>query len=78
MTNEEKFRRSFTLCWDCKNATGNCSWSQDFIPVEGWLADEQPPNGAKPSTTYTVYSCPKFERDAFDGGARRIKEVSLC
>ena len=54
-----------TICWNCKNATGGCSWSEDFTPVEGWKA--------KPTTlkvrsgkyinyvkSYVVRKCPKF------------------
>ena len=24
-----------TLCWECANATGSCSWSKSFKPVDG-------------------------------------------
>ena len=46
--------RKESLCWDCKNATGNCPWSRDFSPVNGWetIQDEH---------HCMVLSCPLFE-----------------
>ena len=30
---------AFTICWDCKKATtGECSWSKNLKPVDGWKA----------------------------------------
>lgn len=60
-----------TLCWKCKNATtAGCSWSDKFIPVEGW--DATPTylkrgytlKGEKKEfeSSYIVHSCPLFER----------------
>lgn len=42
-------RYEHTLCWNCANACGNCSWSGydkaakrvRFQPVEGWVAIPQ-------------------------------------
>ena len=51
------------LCWYCKNAIGNCSWSRCFEPVKGWTA--------KPTTikydetltkSYRITECPEFIR----------------
>ena len=67
-----------TLCWDCANATnGGCSWSANLKPVEEWEAKKinksiQYGDG----TSYLVYACPLFERDAYGGGAHRLKEIS--
>lgn len=55
------------LCWDCANATGGCSWSQEFIPVEGWEAQEN-------EQGIRVTRCPKFVRDAKCGGEKRLWE----
>lgn len=53
-----------TLCWNCANAVGGCSWSQSFEPVEGW--DAVPciirGNGIE-VPSFRVLSCPLFERD---------------
>ena len=64
-----------TLCWECENACGKCSWSRDFTPVEGWSAK---PTKILSNTTmlneegkivcvptfvdsFDVYDCPQFE-----------------
>lgn len=46
------------LCWRCKNACGNCSWSRDFKPVLGWTAVETFKDG---NITYSVTKCPAFK-----------------
>jgi len=43
-------------CIDCAKAGGKCSWSRDFIPVKGWVAD-------KIADTYEIISCPEFDLD---------------
>lgn len=68
-----------TLCWDCANACGNCSWSRrDPMPVDGWVAtptkiklrnpDHQ--YGEAHSNSYIVRSCPQFKRDAVEYGMK--------
>ena len=60
--------RKASLCWDCKNAVPNpdtgvgCSWSERFIPVEGWDAAERNLFGQHDSevTSYHVIACPEF------------------
>lgn len=48
-----------TLCYSCSKAcTKECSWANQFIPVNGWTADKNP-NG------YCVYDCPEFVRDVY-------------
>ena len=60
-----------TLCWDCAKATGKCSWSKNFVPVEGWEAD---PTKVKNGfitwkgrkifslvDSFDVHECPEFE-----------------
>lgn len=58
-----------TICWDCKKATGFCSWSEKFIPVEGWKATPTivkiANNYGKNKTfddSFIVHECPLFER----------------
>lgn len=65
-----------TICWDCAKARGECSWSVDLVPVEGWTAL---PTIRKPGTkdemrSYLVIDCPEFKRDAWNGGATRLEE----
>lgn len=58
-----------TLCWDCSHACGGCEWSDDFMPVDGWKAVYK-----EDKDSYSVYECPKFLRDGFEGGLYRVKE----
>ena len=71
-----------TLCWDCANATGGCSWADhhDHTPVDGWDAVETQIRSHSPSsigqttTSYIVLDCPEFIRDAKGHGLVRINE----
>ena len=49
-----------SLCWDCKNATGGCEWSQSFTPVDGW---EAIPRTIRDEDSFCVIKCPKFVED---------------
>lgn len=60
----------FTQCWDCAKATGGCSWSQEYVPVEGW---EAIPTRKKTFDSFLILDCPEFERDAILGGLKRVK-----
>lgn len=70
----DKFNKNETLCWYCANAVPNpktgkgCSWSREFKPVEGWIAEETEiitrEDGERPIKSYIVYSCPCFDRDS--------------
>ena len=57
-----------TLCWSCKKSTGFCSWSEDFIPVEGWKAiptkikATSSPRDNRFIDSFLVRECPLFER----------------
>ena len=66
---------SSTLCWDCANAVPDgvrgCSWSLRFKPVKGWEAET---DKVHESATYTVLSCPMFERDSFGCGISRVEK----
>ena len=56
--------QSKTICWKCANAVPGikwgreygCSWSRDFVPVDGWDA-------TKGKKGYEVHKCPKFIPD---------------
>lgn len=73
-------RHQQTLCWDCENATGGCSWADhgDHTPVKGWDAirtriktnrftDEY-------AESYIVLACPEFVRDGEGFGLFRPGE----
>ena len=56
-----KSQRKATLCWDCKNACGGCSWSRSFVPVKGWDAKETSLKSAEGDIkSYFVTMCPEF------------------
>lgn len=58
--NFENFKT--TLCWRCDKV--DCSWMDDFTPVEGWVAtryDYKTDMGVTDS--YLVKYCPEFEKD---------------
>jgi hypothetical protein len=69
--NERYFQSHSTLCWKCQKASGGCSWSRDFIPVDGWeakpsqilIACQNQTKDKKPKYTesFDVHSCPEFE-----------------
>ena len=65
--------KSTQLCWNCKNACGKCSWSQNFTPVAGWGAQKtiintEGTNGTNKKhyhrtiESYDIKACPLFER----------------
>lgn len=56
------------LCWNCAKATGFCSWSREFRPVNGWVAKDVRlkmtlPTGTKYIKTFHILFCPEFEYD---------------
>ena len=59
-------RENHTICWDCRKACGDCSWSDHWKhePVPGWTAIQVPikMNGEY-STTFVVKACPEFDPD---------------
>lgn len=69
------------ICFDCKNACGNCEWSKvdpetgkiRFHPVPGWTAKKVKLRTAWSGEidTYRITSCPKFDPIA---GAKYCKQ----
>lgn len=75
---EENFKRSLTLCWDCARACGYCSWSSRLKPVKGWVAEKtSKETHGSISSSYIVYECPDFVRDAVGHGLKRYKEGEI-
>lgn len=60
-----------SICGDCVNSVGLCSWSAKFIPVEGWKAEpvKRRLGSGDIVTGFAVKECPKFIMDV------RKKEV---
>lgn len=61
-------RKTASLCWRCKNATGGCRWSQRLEPVDGWTAVQAELHDY---TTFNVLECPEF---VWDGRSGTISE----
>ena len=65
------------ICFDCKKACGDCSWSEvdpdtgkvRFEPVPGWTAEKTymlicpRGNEKKWIPTFRITACPEFDRD---------------
>ena len=68
-----------TLCWDCANACGDCSWSDYNVrrPVRGWdaIRRDLTKKDGENVESYIVLHCPEFIRDAENGGQRRVKRA---
>ena len=56
------YRHKETICWDCKKASGLCSWSHRLIPVKGWTAEKSKRKTYEGQEIYCVIACPEFER----------------
>ena len=59
------YKSKGSLCWDCKKALWQCSWSAKFVPVDGWTAirrDLRVAEGTK-TESYFVLDCPEFVHD---------------
>lgn len=63
-----------TICWDCKKATGRCSWSEKLEPVKGWNAEPTVRHEfhEREMRSFLVRACPEFEADARGGGTEWI------
>lgn len=74
MTNMNFMTTAKTICWDCKKATGGCSWADRLQPVEGWKAEptEKASFRGEPLKSFLVKECPEFKRDAMNGGLKRL------
>ena len=61
-------KRDQSLCWNCKNCFGGCSWAERFEPVEGWSAERTTIEYFNTKTpSFLVRDCPLF---AVDDGER--------
>ena len=61
---EDYTSNKYQPCWTCEKCFGGCSWSRDFIPVEGWTAEETyiPENGEH-AKSYKIISCPEYRKE---------------
>jgi hypothetical protein len=58
-------RENTQLCWRCQNACGNCSWSKELKPVDGWQATKIKINDSRNRNiySYSITKCPLFIPD---------------
>jgi hypothetical protein len=53
-----------TLCWECYNSLGFCSWSSRNEPVSGWVAEPTViENEGVSVRSYRVIVCPQFIKE---------------
>lgn len=58
-----KFAIKDSLCWHCsRSEDGSCSWSDRFVPVEGWDAQKSKRKSEAYKESYNVRGCPQFAR----------------
>lgn len=58
---QRKADENAQLCWRCSNACGGCSWSQSFIPIEGWKAESVVIKDSEGDiNSYKIKKCPQF------------------
>ena len=52
------------LCFNCSYATGGCSWSRQFVPVQGWDAEPTIIRDSESDdiSSFRIKSCPQFLR----------------
>ena len=56
--------KDFQKCWTCKKACGGCSWSREFIPIDGWTAEKSIiPHNREHAETYKIIDCPEYIPD---------------
>lgn len=82
---ETRDRGGTSICFDCQNACGGCSWSEidpetkkpAFKPVEGWTALRVPfIIGYSMGWTYYVTKCPQFIPD--EPPKQRADRTKIC
>ena len=69
-----------SICWECQNACGGCSWADEFIPVDGWKAISNPIKADHMGAdvvleSYQVVWCPKFITDSAERLAKVMDEI---
>ena len=59
-------RTKDTLCWSCAKACGDCDWSAELKPVNGWTAVPtliHDNHGGDIQRSYRVDACPEYVND---------------
>lgn len=78
--------KAASICWKCRNAvpteTTGCSWSRDFVPVDGWVAEKHciyvNPDSSRRVVSYCVEYCPEFWGDTKAEKQQICKDEEAC
>jgi hypothetical protein len=64
MGDKNKFSgvKKMSICNNCKNSVGLCSWSGRLVPVDGWDAVFVEGKGDR-LPSWCVRECPQFEKE---------------
>ena len=77
----EKCIKKETLCWQCAQECGGCSWSSlAHKPVDGWAAERRDiyiRNKPDPLESYIVESCPEYVPDGREHDAPKQDVLPL-
>ena len=72
------------ICWNCKKAYGQCSWSKSFKPVEGWeatptkiLSRDNVKKIVIETDSFEITSCPLFEDETRPVNSEFFTEVKV-
>ena len=50
-------------CWNCAKACGGCLWSDEDLPVVGWIAEKTMVKDEEGQfSSYNIKKCPEFVR----------------
>ena len=78
---KKKCIKKETLCWQCANACGRCSWSSKaHKPVTGWTAERRDitvANKPEPLESYIVEFCPEFVEERREKDKRYRKRIGI-
>lgn len=61
-----ELKKHYQPCWDCTKACGGCTWSKDFTPIKGWVAEKHISDRViyEGKTyiieSYKILKCPEF------------------
>ena len=66
MVSENSYHYTPQPCWTCKKACGGCSWSANYIPIPGWVAEptiikNSLGDGKGDLRSYKIISCPEYK-----------------
>lgn len=66
MSSEYILKTHTQPCWYCTKACGGCSWSKNYTPIDGWVAEETicdrfiDYRGVNITHSYKILHCPEL------------------